>query len=95
MKIFPYAVISITMAVVYCYAAVRANQLLSKLRKETEIILPFSNRRKFIELKELCKRTNGTALETDANKLLLFMNLSVYTVYVGFTLFVLLMIFGI
>lgn len=91
----PYVVVTLLMPFFYVVGMVRSQQLYSRLQRETGFSFPWSKRQKFKAVKSFIIQHQGTELEKPAKQLLFYMNMSAYTVYIGFILFISLMIIGV
>ncbi|PAW93841.1 hypothetical protein CKK33_10180 [Mucilaginibacter sp. MD40] len=81
------------MFILYAWFALRSSQLFAKLEQTASFVWPISNQQKWIMAKAIRDQTKGTALHDTAKKFYLYMLLSRYTVWIGFAVFIVTMLF--
>ena len=96
MRLNPYVFVTIVMALVYVYSAFQCSKLLSKIQaKGQPASWPWSNRKKYNAIKNLYKETKDPELNSYTKKYLFYANLGEYTIYIGITILLLLMMAGV
>jgi len=89
MHISPHLALTAVIFTVYFYTLYKYGKLVAKISPGSTTKL------KAKELKELIVQNKGTAIETDAQNALNYLNISNYSIIVGVAIYILLLVLGI